>query len=904
MLLAPLSVPAYILFLAASNLLGGAFYIVIEATLSRILGRPISLSRAQMAMLALPVLAAAPFAAAAHLLMAAGTGLFRLLCWIGHWQAGVLRTAPAFALGLCWSLVAAWCTITCLNAAAGLRWIGLGIEQSDVDVFVDFRQRGLPLRDLPPHMQQNRRALIRELDEHQAAVTPRWRMLREQLASDSEFFDALPVMTCRRLTNLPWFYFPGAFSEDGLDHSVLLLGPLLFVIFVMVRWPGTFAVLRVRALWVAGCLLRVAVAATAIFALVRWQPLTAYSSFLFPEDEPPGWFVRLSPAAWIGMDFQRFCRPEWWLFNAALWMSLVGAVAFIWWTAWRVSPFLGWPRYYVAFLASRLLQRKRIAFFSVGAVTLCVAMMIIVISVMGGFVDSIRERANGLLGDLVVDGSLQGFPFYREFIAEIAKMKDEKTGRPLVRQATPVIHSYGVLQLPDAETHAVAIRGIRLDEYVQVNRFGEDLFYRNRYGPYSLGRERGQPVYRPDADGMPDLPGSLPDYVWNYLLATVLPPLPAPWPVAMDEHYRAYLASLPAAERTEEEKRYRRFAGDFYPGPGVLRPCYGADCHAEFVGKPYPGIIIGRDVLFRRKASGEYDRDPQLYWGTACRLTVLPISRDGSVSQESPPAPWLRYIDDSKTGIHEIDSRTVYVDFDVLQSLMSMGPQERIDGGFTSPRCSQVMIKLHDEFSWPRSVLVEKKEAIKDVWRAMERSGLVSPDPWESRMMNHLRINTWEEMQASYIAAIEKEKFLVLIMFGVISIVAVFLILCIFYMIVQEKTRDVGIIKSVGASTEGVVAVFLVYGAAIGLVGCVLGSLLGTSFVTHINEIQDILARINPAWRVWSPETYSFDKIPSQWKMSEVLWICGLSIVSAVAGAAIPAMRAGRTWPVEALRYE
>jgi lipoprotein-releasing system permease protein len=159
-------------------------------------------------------------------------------------------------------------------------------------------------------------------------------------------------------------------------------------------------------------------------------------------------------------------------------------------------------------------------------------------------------------------------------------------------------------------------------------------------------------------------------------------------------------------------------------------------------------------------------------------------------------------------------------------------------------------------------------------------------------------------MQQKYIQAIEKEEVLVMIMFGVVSLVAVFLILCIFYMIVQEKTRDVGIIKSVGGSTEGVAAVFLVYGGAIGLVGALLGSLLGTTFVDHINEIQDWLARINPEWRVWSPETYSFDKIPSAWKTWDVVWICILSIFASILGAAFPATRAGRTWPVESLRYE
>jgi len=170
--------------------------------------------------------------------------------------------------------------------------------------------------------------------------------------------------------------------------------------------------------------------------------------------------------------------------------------------------------------------------------------------------------------------------------------------------------------------------------------------------------------------------------------------------------------------------------------------------------------------------------------------------------------------------------------------------------------------------------------------------------------MLRVHFSTWSEMQSKYVAAIQKEEVLVLIMFGVISIVAVFLILCIFYMIVQEKTRDVGIIKSIGGSTEGIAAVFLVYGAAIGVVGCILGSLMGTAFVTHINDVQDFLARLSPELRIWSPETYSFDQIPSQWKWSEVLSICGLAIVASILGATIPAVKAGKTWPVESLRYE
>jgi ABC-type lipoprotein release transport system permease subunit len=55
---------------------------------------------------------------------------------------------------------------------------------------------------------------------------------------------------------------------------------------------------------------------------------------------------------------------------------------------------------------------------------------------------------------------------------------------------------------------------------------------------------------------------------------------------------------------------------------------------------------------------------------------------------------------------------------------------------------------------------------------------------------------------------------------------------------------------------------------------------------------------------VWSPETYSFDKIPDVWKWSEVVWISVLAVLASIVGATFPALRASRTWPVESLRYE
>lgn len=872
---APVSVPMYLLVQAAANVVGAAFYIVVEASISRLAGRPIALSPRAQALWAVPVLLIAPAAAAAHFLFWFFGLLGRMVIAVGRWQTGVLSRRASFALGLVWLLPTGWALLTCLNAAIGLALIGMPV--SGRTNLVDSRNRQRTLGELPDEMQAQRTEVIRVLRDRREAAHRDWEALARFIESDDSLFTRLNRTTQWRLADVPWFFVPGELSREGVDEVVLLLGPALFVLIVAARWPGTFAVLRGPAGRSAWMFVRVALVFGAILWLVRWRPVTDYERwYFFESDVPPAGFQWASPACWIGFDAYRWSQREWVLFNVALWMGVAGAAFAIWWLAWRVTPFLGWPRYYVAFLAARLLQRKRIAFFSVGAVTLCVAMMIIVISVMGGFVDTIRDRARGLLGDLVMDGDLRGFPYYDEFISEISQWRDTRTGEPLVVQATPIISAYGILQFPgEGTTKAVSIMGVRLNEFPRVNRFSEDLFYNRRYGTTTF-EPRAQPVYGFDERDLPVLPGD------------------------MDAHYARYVASLPPEERTDEEYRYRREPFRPYPGPGEFE--LAEDGRPGYVGREFPGIIIGRDILFDRRPSGEYMRSGRYPLGTACRVALMPLTRTGVVAQQAPPTPALRYVDDSRTGIHEIDSMKCYVGFEFLQGMLDMGALPLESGRRAAPRCTQIQIKFIPAISASMPRLLEMKARVQEAWNRLSDTKPV--DAEEAVMMSNVGVATWEEMQIRFISAIEKEKVLVLIMFGVISIVAVFLILCIFSMIVQEKTRDIGIIKSIGASAEGVAGVFLAYGGAIGLVGCVLGSLLGVVFVEHINDVQEWLVRINPNWRVWSAETYSFDKIPDHWKWSEVIWISILSIASSILGAAFPAVRAGRTWPVESLRYE
>jgi lipoprotein-releasing system permease protein len=171
-------------------------------------------------------------------------------------------------------------------------------------------------------------------------------------------------------------------------------------------------------------------------------------------------------------------------------------------------------------------------------------------------------------------------------------------------------------------------------------------------------------------------------------------------------------------------------------------------------------------------------------------------------------------------------------------------------------------------------------------------------------LLAKVKIETWEQRQVQFIAAVEKEKVLVTILFALISLVAVVLIGCIFYMIVEKKTKDIGIVKSVGATSRGVAGIFIGYGAAVGVVGAFLGTVSAIIFVRYINEIQGLLAKLNPKLRVWSPEVYTFDRIPNVVKFQEAGVIVLIAIIAAMLGALLPAVLAARIWPVDALRYE
>jgi lipoprotein-releasing system permease protein len=164
-------------------------------------------------------------------------------------------------------------------------------------------------------------------------------------------------------------------------------------------------------------------------------------------------------------------------------------------------------------------------------------------------------------------------------------------------------------------------------------------------------------------------------------------------------------------------------------------------------------------------------------------------------------------------------------------------------------------------------------------------------------------ISTWREKQGALLAAVAMETAILNVLLFLIIAVAGFGILAIFYMIVVEKTRDIGILKSLGASGRGIMGIFLGYGLSLGAVGAGVGMVLGLLFVWNINKIAHVLSLITGR-EVFDPSIYYFYQIPTIVEPWTIAWIVGGALAIAVLASVLPARRAAGLHPVEALRYE
>jgi len=544
---------------------------------------------------------------------------------------------------------------------------------------------------------------------------------------------------------------------------------------------------------------------------------------------------------------------------------------------------------YKLLLCWRYLRTRWIALASVISVTLGVATMIVVNAVMAGFSHEMQTRIHGILSDIVFEShSLSGFQDPKWHMEEIRRAGGDAIAGMTPTVAVPAMLNFQVRG--QWVTRQVMFIGIDQSSHALASDFGRYLQHpdNRRQLSFSL-REGGYDT----VDSQAEAPGP------------TRPALEAAgWP------HRRMRVARERAWRERQEQQAEGAAGSQAARPidqqvdavlaatatagAATADTPAADTPAGDAAKPdatrtdpfravrpdegrtmdpateqFTGIVPGIGLASFRDNTG------------VDRFLVLPgddvkITFPTAGTPPKAVSDTFTIVDFYESKMSEYDSNFVFVPIAALQRMRGM-----IDPQTGIPSVNSIQIKLKDGTD-----LDEMRNRLRKVFPA-----------------ELYAISTWRDKQGPLLSAVDMEMAVLNILLFMIIAVAGFGILAIFFMIVVEKTRDIGILKSLGASSAGVAGIFLGYGLFLGLVGAGAGLALGLAITWNINAIRAVVE-----WwtgeRVFDPSIYYFFKIPTIVHPATILWIIAGAVAIAVASSVLPALRAARLHPVEALRHE
>lgn len=520
-------------------------------------------------------------------------------------------------------------------------------------------------------------------------------------------------------------------------------------------------------------------------------------------------------------------------------------------------------RMYHLLLVRKYLVSKIMPLLAGVAVALCVALVLVTWSVMGGFLNNLLKTGRTTTGDITIAWPTAGFAYYDELAARLEADSQ-------VAAAAPVVESYGIVSFPNNSVSMVYIRGIDPKSYSRVTAYNDILWWR----PVAPPSASDDGPFDPRAN--PALKADLDVYLENGR--------------TMSRETRTGVRE-PAIVMGIDVSGFNRYErGGFYT-PRVVRSKDGS------------GAVMDLDAFL--------PRDGHVV------VSVLPVDRQGRVLEQAPRR--LAVANEFASGVYEVDSRVVLVPRETLQDMLRMrggkrvvweaSPGARSDDDFAGSGSGGETIV--DEPARVTHLLVRGKDDLSALGAAegLKRrvveiyADFAAAHPGEVPAVEDITILTWEDQNRTMISAVQKETGVVLFLFSFISMVAVVLIMAIFWSMISEKTKDIGVLRAIGASQSGVAGVWLAYGLAIGVVGSVLGLVLATLIVRNINEIHDWMGRALGI-TIWAPEVYQFTRIPTNLTGDKVLIVVGGALLASVVGALVPAVRAASMKPVKALRFE
>jgi lipoprotein-releasing system permease protein len=534
---------------------------------------------------------------------------------------------------------------------------------------------------------------------------------------------------------------------------------------------------------------------------------------------------------------------------------------------------------YQLLLCWRYLRTRYIALASVISVTLGVATMIVVNAVMAGFSHEMEQRMHGILSDVVLEGhgleNIENPQFVMDNI--------QATAGKWIDGMTPTVHVPGIITFnANGQLHSQQIMFIGIDEatYASVSDFSKYLqhpvnrkqlsfkLYDGGYDvrDHQLGEKAAQRIGMEQAG-----------WKWRRIMAerrkawaeTQPQEVPNSSPADGDqtmmppENVRPPLRPQSEADSAARPNAAADVASDVHATTPV-NP-FGAQPVVEFdpAKEQHTGVVLGIALASVRDHEGN-DRF-LLLPGDDVNITVP------TAGMQVKRQDWqFTVVDFYESKMSEYDSTFVFVPIKQLQAMRGIG---------TNVSAIQIRLKPGTD-----------ADMVRDQLRAKFPPELYG-------------VYTWRDKQGALLAAVQMERAVLNILLFMIIAVAGFGILAIFFMIVVEKTRYVGILKSLGASSRGIMGIFLGYGLSLGFVGAGVGLIIGLSFVHYINQVRDAIEWLTGK-AVFDPAIYYFYEIPTIADPLTISWIVFGALSIAVIASVLPALRAARLHPVEALRYE
>jgi lipoprotein-releasing system permease protein len=300
------------------------------------------------------------------------------------------------------------------------------------------------------------------------------------------------------------------------------------------------------------------------------------------------------------------------------------------------------------------------------------------------------------------------------------------------------------------------------------------------------------------------------------------------------------------------------------------------------------GCVIGIDMVLSRDSRGRYSYDsgPPV---PGLAVSCFPLTAKGALAKAGAGlvnTKTFYYSDTSHSGLARVDSSMIYLPFDQAQMLCGMGePVKRTNA-------------IHIKFK-PDVKLEAGCERVASLWRDFRRE---KANQKNANLLEKVTVQSWKNYRRAFIAAMEKEQAMMIVMFALVGITTVFIVFVVSYMIISHKSKDIGILKSIGVSNANVMLLFLCFAFLVGFLGSAIGVLGGWRFLVHINEIEQWLYEKFEFQPLWDRTIYAIDDIPNTIDL-KVLGVIILSAIAAcLAGVLLPCRQAARQKPVETLQ--